>query len=380
MSDIMAHVQDRGNGSYLLVHSMGYDKKGDKIRKTRTVKAKNKTEANKMLAIFVAEIEGGTYFTPSKLFFADYATFWRDNVKKRVAPQTIETYDYILNNRILTEFGHLKVADISHVYLSHFLNRLGGEKLASSTIQKHFNVLNSIFKLAVKNEILKQNPMDKVDKPTVSYKEGDVYDSVELKMLYQLLNEQDNKQMVLLIKLALQTGMRKGEMLGLQWNDIDFKNNTINVRHSLSYTKDSQYVLKEPKTKRSVRKVAPPKKMMEELKQHKITKDSERERADNLWQNGKYDFVFATEGGKPFFPDAPNRWWTRFLKRTGFKVIRFHDLRHTAATYLINKGANIHSISKRLGHSNISTTMNIYGHYLEEADQKIAQLLDDDYI
>lgn len=107
-------------------------------------------------------------------------------------------------------------------------------------------------------------------------------------------------------------------------------------------------------------------------------------------EGGKYYFVFSSDLGKPFHLDTPNRWWDRFHKRVDKKLeennqpplkrIRLHDLWHTAATDLINKGANIHSISKRLGHSNIKMTMNIYGHYPEEADQKIAEMLDEGYI
>lgn len=183
--------------------------------------------------------------------------------------------------------------------------------------------------------------------------------------------------------------MRKGELLALQWYDIDFSTNTIHVRHSLSYTKGNGYKLKEPKTKGSIRKIAPPKKLMDELRKHKMKKSTERIEAAELWEGGKHFFVFSSTFGKPLFP-VPNRWWTRFINRANktlkknnkppLKKIRFHDLRHTAATDLINKGANIHSISKRLGHANITTTMNIYGHYLEEADQKIAEMLDEDYI
>src|SRR5690606_31030144 len=137
---------------------------------------------------------------------------------------------------------------------------------------------------------------------------------------------------------------------------------------------------KEPKTENSIRQVAPPKKLMDELKKHKLIKSTERMQAAELWEGGKYFFVFSTDLGKPFFPDVPNRWWVRFLKRNNFKKIRFHDLRHTAATDLINRGASVFEISKRLGHSNINITAKTYAHYLDEADQRIADLLDDDYI
>jgi len=372
-------IQDRGNGKYFLTVSSGFKADGKRNRKTRTVKAKSYRDAEKKLAAFITEVEAGEYIAPSHIKFGDYVKVWRKDAKKKVSPKTIETYDYVLNARILPALAHHKMEAISHVHLNDFLEETKNAGLSSSTMQKHYNVLNSIFKLAVKNETLKKNPMDKVDKPTVRYKQGQVYDSEELKQLFRLLEKEENKQMVLMVKTALKTGMRKSEMLALQWQDVDFTTNTIHVKHSLSYTKDNGYQLKEPKTKGSVRKVAPPKRLMHEIKEHIFKKKTERMEAAEVWEGGKYQFVFSTDLGKPLHQNTPNRWWSRFLKRTGFKKIRFHDLRHVAATDLINKGANIHSISKRLGHASLSTTTNIYGHYLEEADQKIADMLDEDY-
>jgi|SRR5690625_36629 len=384
------HIQDRGNGSYLLVYHVGYDSKGKRIRKTKTVRSKNKTEARKELAAFVTEIDVGEYVAPSYTLLSNYIKIWRNEALKRLAPSTIESYDYVLNARIIPILGYFKLEDIKPIHISNYIDDLEKEGLSSSSMIKNFNIINSIFNLAVKNDVLKSNPVDKVDRPSVTYKEGQVYDSDELKQLHLLLNEQDNKQMVTIIKLALLTGMRKGEILALQWEDVDFSTNTIHVRNSLSYTKQHGYQLKEPKTKGSNRKVAPPAKFMEVLKKHIYKKKTDRMETSELWEGGKYQFVFSSDFGKPLFPDVPNKWWCRFLKRVNkqlkdegkplLKKIRFHDLRHCAATDLINKGANIYSISKRLGHANINTTMNIYGHYLEEADQKIADMLDEDYI
>lgn len=373
-------IQKRGKESWLLSYHVGYDSKGKRIRKTRTVQAKNKTEAEKLLAKFIVEVDAGKHITPTKTTFGEYVHLWKIEKEKAVSPSTMENYNYDLKNYILPKFEDYKLKDITHIYINDFLKELENEGLKSATIKRKYNLLNSIFKMIEKDDLLPTNPMKKVEVPKVQHKEGDVYNSKELKELFLLLNEDNNKQMALIVKLALKTGMRKGELLGLQWSDIDFSTNTIHIKRSLSYTKDKGYFLKEPKTKGSNRKVAPPRKLMEELKKHIYIKKTERMEAKELWEGGKYEFVFSTDLGKPLNLDYVNKWWNRFLKRTGFKKIRFHDLRHTASTDLINRGANIHSISKRLGHSNITTTLNIYGHYLEEADQKIADMLDEDYI
>lgn len=371
--------QKRGDHSYLLTYHIGYDTNGKRIRKTRTVKAKNDSEAEIKLAEFITEIEAGEYIAPSKTKFGDYVKIWRKDIAKQIAPKTLETYDYTIYKWLLPVFSHMKIQDIDHIQINTYLEKLEGRNLSSSTLIRHYNILNSIFKLAVRNETIKKNPVEKVPRPSVTHKEGDVYTSEELQELYRLLNKEENQQQALIVKLALMTGMRKGEILALQWKDLDFEKTIIHVRHSLSHTKEEGYILKEPKTKRSIRKVAPPEKLMQDLKNHQSQKVEDRANAQELWEGGTYFFVFSSDLGKPLYPNAPDRWLRRFFQRTGFKKVRFHDLRHTSATTLINK-ANMHTISKRLGHTNITTTMNQYGHYLEEADKEIAQLFNEDYI
>lgn len=373
------HIQERGNNSYLLTYHIGYDSRGKRIRKTRTVKAKNSSEAKKKLAAFVTEIEAGEYVAPSHSKFGDFVEVWKKQANKKLSPKTVEMYTYLLKGRIIPAFSHLKIEDVSHTFINDYIESLEKEGLSTSTIQKHHNVLSGIFKLAVKHEKVKKSPMNKVDKPQVRNKQGQVYNSDELKELYHLLSKEDNRQQVLLIKLALNTGLRKGEMLALQWDDIDFTTNTIHVRHSLSYTKQNGYVLKEPKTKGSIRTIGVSTKLMNELKKHIYKKKTDRMESEELWEGGKYYFVFSSDLGKPIHQNVPSRWWNRFLKRTGFKKIRFHDLRHTFATGLIDKGGNINKISKYMGHSSITTTMDIYGHYIKE-DREIADMMDENYM
>lgn len=372
------HFQDRGNGSYLLVYHVGYDANGKRIRKTRTVKCKNNSEARIKLAKFVTEITTGEYVAPSNTKLKTYAEKqYIKSIERNLAPSTVELYQSLLNNYTYQHLGHYPLEKITHSHIGEYIQVLEDLNFSSSTIQKHHNLLNGLFKLAVRNEVITANPMDKVDKVSVTHEEGDIYDNNEINALINLLNKEDNTQMSLLVKLAVTTGMRRGEILALQWDDVDFNSNTINVRHSLSYTKDHGYQIRQPKTDKSIRTISVSNKLMNELKKHKLIKSTERLEASELWEGGKRFFVFSSTFGKPLYPSVPSRYFRRFLDRTGFKKIRFHDLRHTHVNYLIGKGASIADVSKRLGHSSIAITVDVYGHLDRERDEALANMFDD---
>lgn len=209
---------------------------------------------------------------------------------------------------------------------------------------------------------------------SVDIPKSDIYNTDEIEQFIKILNREENKQMALFLKLAITSGARRGELLALQWNDIDFNNNTIRIEHSLSYTKALGYQVRMPKTESSVRTISISPKIMNELKGHKHLKNTDRIEAKELWEGGKYFFVFSSTFGKPFYPSVPSRYLSRLIERTGLKKIRFHDLRHSHVTYLMNEGATLNDISKRLGHNSISTTYDIYGHLDRKRDKAIADM------
>ncbi|MEX2459713.1 MAG: site-specific integrase [Paenibacillaceae bacterium] len=174
------------------------------------------------------------------------------------------------------------------------------------------------------------------------------------------------------ITLALTTGLRRGELLGLEWKHIDIDNGMIDVCQSLTFSHDQRYTVKEPKTKSSLRNVTLPASIITDLKAYKKECSKDRMKTEELWEGGEHFFAFTSWNGKPLSPSSVTLWWGRFKKRAKLKHIRFHDLRYTSATLLLNQGVHAKIISSRLGHSNISTTMNIYAHALREADQAAA--------
>ncbi|MBH0228831.1 tyrosine-type recombinase/integrase [Halobacillus yeomjeoni] len=379
-------LENRGNGSWRLTVSLGKGKDGKYIKKRKTIKAKNKTEAKKKLSEFVTEIEAGTYIDPSKMKFEAFVSEWYEkHAKKHLAPKTLENYMYPIHNYLIPQFGHMRLDEFKPFHILNYLNSLENDGmrmddkeggLSPASILYHYRVLRNIFSRATEWNVIKANPVEKVKRPKVTQEKTEVFTQDEVIELFQLLQDQPIHQRII-IKLAITAGLRRGEILGLQWEDIDLDTRTIEVKHSLQYLNGEGFNLKTTKTKSSIRSVVIPAFLIDELKQYKHQKRKDRLKVAELWEGGKYDYVFSSEFGKPLYPTVPGTWWRRFIKRTGFKFIRFHDLRHTAATLLINQGVHAKVISERLGHADIKTTMNIYGQYVREADEEAANKLND---
>jgi integrase len=155
----------------------------------------------------------------------------------------------------------------------------------------------------------------------------------------------------MMITLAITTGLRRGELIGLEWKHIDLENGTLEVKQSISMMVNGDPIITEPKTKKSKRKINLP---------------------DAVRRGGDHFFVFCNPDGMQFYPETPCLHFRSFLKKNGLWYIRFHDLRHTSATLLVNQGVHAKIISERLGHASITTTMNVFGHTLQSNDKEAA--------
>lgn len=210
--------------------------------------------------------------------------------------------------------------------------------------------------------------IDPVKRPKVAKKETSVLDEQQAAQVFIAL-EPDMWR--IMITLALTAGLRRGELLALEWKHVDLENGTLDVRQSLSYA-NGKPIIKEPKTKSSFRRVSLPSSVVSELKLYLLQCEEEKRKLLDAWEGGDHFFVFSATKGKPLYHTVPGTWFRRFIKRKSLPSIRFHDLRHTSATLLINQGVHAKTIAARLGHADIRTTMNIYGHALQSADQAAA--------
>lgn len=387
----MANYRQRGKNSWELTISLGRGVKGNYTRRTKTVTVEDERilRAPKRLEMFLdqewlkfkEEVEAGSYIAPAKLTFSQFMGLWKEKyAEKHLERKTLYTYMVNLNTRILPAFGNLQLDQIKPLHVVDFLDSLGKEgsrkddkagALSSGTIQMNHRVLKNIFSRAVEWKVIKDNPAAEVKKPKVVYKEIIPYDEEEIRVLLQALQKEPHHWRMMII-LALTTGMRRGELLGLEWKHIDWKTGVIDVQQSISISLKGEVIVKEPKTKNSKRKVALPPSAQEELRDYYDYRVKERNKFGDAWQGGDYFFVFAHEDGRAFHHESPYQWFRQFVKKNGFRYNNFHSLRHASASVLINQGVHAKVISERLGHGSIATTMNIYGHSLRSADQAAA--------
>lgn len=375
-------IEKRGKNSWRLVVSGGFGPDGKRVRYTRTVKG-SRREAEKELAKMVAEIEKGQFAQPSKLTFKDFVERWlRDYAEVELAPKTIHRYKELLNTRILPAMGHLRIDQIRPTHLLEFYRNLQEEgirldgrpgRLSDSTVLYHHRVISAILQDAVEWQVIPSNPASRVKPPKVKKTPVPCYDEKQVALLLEALDKEPLKYKVM-VALDLATGIRRGELMGLEWQDVNFEEGTITIRQASQYLPEKGTFTKEPKNEASKRVIAVPPSVMALLKEYKIKQAEEKDGVGSLWKGS--DRLFTTWDGKPMHPDTISKWFPKFLARHNLPHIKFHALRHTSISMLIREGVHPKAISTRAGHSNISTTMDIYGHLLKSADREAANKLE----
>ncbi|WP_413301954.1 tyrosine-type recombinase/integrase [Bacillus sp. 1P10SD] len=317
----MAHIEERGKNSYRLIVPLGFDTEGKRIRKTKTVKCKNKTEAEKELAKFVVEIETGEYIAPQKMTFSTFVEEWKEKyARKHNIPKTLENYMSYLEQRIIPTFGHIRVDQINTFQILNFLESLskngvrsdgkeGG--LSSATIQFYHRILKNIFSRCVEWKVIKENPVANVKKPKAEFKKAHVFTEEQVHQLMEHLSNEDIKWRMI-VTLAITTGMRKGEILGLEWKHIDLEKGKIYVQQALSHTKEDGYIFKEPKTKNSNRTISLSNSVVQQIKKYKAYKLRERLRMGI--ESDVQFLLFSSPEGNPMYPSSITTWWRKRLK------------------------------------------------------------------
>lgn len=317
-----------------------------------------KKEAEAYVAKMQQEVSGGIYREIKAISFPEFAELWlRDYAGVQVKPSTLLNYRSMLGSSLIPYIGSISLPAIETAKIQRYV----AERLASgaspSTVHKALVLLKSMLGHAVEWGYLKVNPATPVKAPRKQFIEMQALSPAEVQAF---LNALDDKWYPLFFT-AIFTGMRLGELLAMQWTDINWLNSTIRVRRSVWHGQ-----FQEPKTKNSIRTIGMSPRLVDVLKNHLASAPV-----------SEMGIVFCSESGA-LLDDANlrDRVFEPTLIKAGLRKIRIHDLRHAYASLLINQGENLKYVQNQLGHASITTTVDRYGHLMPDAHNGVGQRLD----
>ena len=385
-------IEKRGKNSYRLTVAEGFDLNGKPMIHRKTVHG-TKKDAEVELAKFVTEVQNGLVVDGKSLRFSEFTEIWkRDYGSKELAPTTYKRYCRMLETRLLPYFGHFYINKIRPTDIMKFYDLLekdtqlvrksgnNGAKtkkpLSGKTILEHHRLLRAMLHKAVYWQLIVANPAERVQAPKARKPKRRSYDDEQTKILLENLEKlsiEETKYKVAII-LTVFTGVRLGELMGLEWQDVDFKNGIISINRSSQYLSDMGVFTKTPKTESSIREIAIPEFIISLLEEYKLWYEEQKSIYGELWTNS--DRLFVQADGKPMHPSSISKWFVRYVSTIGLPVINFHGLRHTNASLLVAQNVDIAVVSARLGHAQISTTLDFYVHPLLSHNRKAGYALE----
>ena len=390
----MANITKRTNGTYLIRVSCGLDENGKPIQRSKTFhpsslslsESKKQKELEQFIFEFESEVKANADIIkacPKEYTFAAFCTEYKKIKASILSPDTWKFYERVLDEFFIPRLGKLKLTEIQPAHAQQMVNILmkpgsrqdgKGKYLSPATVKRYITVLQSVMTLACKQGFVHSNPADtkKLEIPKSIAPDVEVFDDDETQNIINAL-EKEPTHIRAVISVALYTGARRGEIVGLKWDDIDLDAGTLSIKRSVYKPHGEPAREKPPKTVSSIRTIAIPQVLCDILREHKSEQDKRIAYLGDSWYRGNY--VFTEADGHVMNPQTPTKQFDHFLKRHGIRHLKFHGLRHTSATLLLANGCDIKTVSSRLGHTSIDTT-NIYLHVLAKADKAAADCFD----
>lgn len=328
-------------------------------RKRKSFYGKTRKEVQEQLKIALREQQQGMLMTTPQQTVAQFLTQWLEDHKAAIRIRSYERYEELIRLHIIPVLGHHQLQKLTPQHVQAFYTKKLKEGLSSSTVNSLHAMLHKALDDAVRWNIVARNVCDAVKPPRRAYHE---IQPLSMEQAQQLLVTAKGHSLEALFVLALTTGMRRGEILALKWQDLDFSQNMLQVRRIFTRMPGNRYIEAKPKTEKSRRSILLTPAVVSLLKQHRTRQIEAKLKAGPEWQ--EHDLVFCTSLGTPLNPTKVVARFKTLLKRGGLPAIRFHDLRHSAATILLSLGVHPKVVQELLGHNQISMTMDIYSHVL----------------
>jgi integrase len=339
----------------------------------KTRSAKTQREAAALLKNMQRELEQGTMVTRARQNTGQFLEHWLERVHKpTIRESSYIRYRTILDQHLLPALGPIQLQKLTPEHIETLYERKQKEGLSARTIRTLHVVLHRALETAVRRRYIARNVCDDVSLPRLSRHE---IRPLTGEQAHRLLASARGHRLECLLMVALATGMRRGELLALRWKDIDFERKSLSIRHTVNRFERRGYIETEPKTQSSRRNIILPSFVIEALKQHRVRQVEARLKAGTAWQ--EHDLVFCNMYGRYMDPAGLRRLYKGLLKQAGLPDLRFHDLRHSAATILLSMGVPAKVIQELLGHSQISMTLGTYSHVLPGMQQDAMDRWDD---
>lgn len=342
--------------------------------KRRYLSGKRREDVRDKLAKALSDRVDGLIFDAGAMTVGEYLDGWLKAARDTVRTSTHERHKELVGLHIKPALGRIKLKDLNPAHARFFYRERLDSGLAPATVHKIHAVLHKALKAAVSDGLIPRNAAAGVKLPRIATEEIDPLGPEESRRLLESAAETSDRLGALYV-LALNTGMRQGELLALKWDDVDLERGMLRVRRTLTRTGGS-YTLGEPKTKKSRRTIRLTTAAVEALRTHLSRQLEEMEGLGSLYQPG--GLVFATETGTIINPsNLRNRSFKPLLQRARLRQVRFHDLRHTCATLLLSKNINPKVVSEMLGHASVRITLDTYSHLMPDMQETAAKAVED---
>lgn len=364
---IRKRINKNGSVSYQLTAEGDRDPlTGKRERKYKTVTG-TKKQAEAELRKMISDLETGNIYTPSAIKLSVWMDTWLATYLPNIEQSTKDGYKEKIDLYIKPILGHIPLKVLKNNDIQIWINNLN-KRLSPKTIRNAYNNLNAALKQAVVLRMIPYNPCEGTVLPKLQKPQTNVYSITDIQ---NALAAADDLSTYLLILLGAFVGLRRAEMAALQWKDVNLVKNTISVVQSRVHTTQG-VIEKGPKTQAGKRTITIGQDVVDALRDTKAIYDKAVCNKPGFKDLG---YVLFKENGEPFHPDSLTQKWERFVAKHNLPPIRLHDLRHSNATAMIAAGINAKVVQHRLGHANVSITLNTYTHVLPEMDQEAADKL-----
>jgi integrase len=350
---------------------------GKRRQRAKTFGTRKEAEAE--LARWLTEIERGTALEPSKLTVGEYLAHWLGAyAATNVRPTTYRSYEQLIRVHLVPALGHIPLQKLSPAHLQAFYSdRLargradGTGGLAPRTVRYLHSIVREALAQAVRWQLVARNVADATEPPRAVRPHVQTWDTAQLRRFLTFAQDDEHYGPVWLVAVA--TGLRRGEVLGLRWEDVDLERGRLHIRRSLVEIGSALHI-QEPKTESSRRVLPVPAEVVAALRAHRARQAEHRLRLGPAWQD--HGLVFTTASGGPIAPRNLLRRFKALAEAAGLPPIPFHGLRHAHATALLRDGIPAKVVSERLGHSSISLTLDTYSHVLPGMQRQAAGSID----